>query len=268
MSIIIEKYKNQTGIYVLRDDLLPGGTKSIFLDSIISGGAMSPFDVNELVYASPCYGGFQIALSIFCKNNNKKATIFCAKRKVRHPNTEKCIQNGANVVEVPYGYLSVVEKHAREYVRTKEPGVTLKIAFGANSPESINIIASRAKRVIETFYTTYGTPPDEIWCAVGSGTLISGIIQAVNEMQALRPSNKGSELSPLKIYGVQVGKEFKGNNSSNVTIIVYPKPFEYASKLKVNFPSMPNYDLKAFEMCIKYNANSDENKKILFWNVL
>jgi hypothetical protein len=180
------------------------------------------------------------------------------------------VQNGATVVEVPYGYLSVVEKHAREYVRAREPGVTLKIAFGANSLESINIIASRAKRVIETFYMTYGTPPHEIWCAVGSGTLISGIIQAYNEMQGepLHPCSKGSKGSPLKIYGVQVGKEFKGNNSPNVTIIVYPKPFEYASKLEVNFPSMPNYDLKAFELCLKYNANSDENKKILFWNVL
>lgn len=274
MSIFIEKYENQTGIYVLRDDLLPGGTKSVFLDSIINRRATSDpqlkvnqvpvhDNVNEIVYASPCYGGFQIALSIFCKNNNKKATIFCAKRKVRHPNTEICVQNGANVVEVPYGYLSVVEKHAREYMRAREPVVTLKIAFGANSPENINMIASRAKRVIETFHTTYGTPPDEIWCAVGSGTLISGIIQSVDEMHS-----KGSEVSPLKIYGVQVGKEFKGNNSPNVTIIVYPKPFEYASKLKVNFPSMPNYDLKAFELCLKYNANSDENKKILFWNVL
>lgn len=256
MSIFIEKYENQTGIYVLRDDLLPGGTKSILIDSLVNVCD----NVNEIVYASPCYGGFQIALSIFCKNNNKKATIFCAKRKVRHPNTEICVQNDANVVEVPYGYLSVVEKHAREYVRAREPGVVLKIAFGANSPESINIIASRAKRVIETFYTTYGTPPHEIWCAVGSGTLISGIIQSVDEIQGTA--------SPLKIYGVQVGKEFKCSNSPNVTIIVYPKPFEYASKLKVNFPSMPNYDLKAFEMCIKYNANSDENKKILFWNVL
>ena len=259
MSIFIEKYENQNGIYVLRDDLLPGGTKSILIDSLVH--EVHDYDnVNEIVYASPCYGGFQIALSIFCKNNNKKATIFCAKRKVRHPNTETCVQNGANVVEVPYGYLSVVEKHAREYVREREPGVTLKIAFGANSPESINIIASRAKRVIERFYTTYGTPPDEIWCAVGSGTLISGIIQGCNEMQGTA--------SPLKIYGVQVGKEFKGSNSPNVTIIVYPKPFEYASKLEVNFPSMPNYDLKAFELCLKYNANSDENKKILFWNVL
>jgi len=341
MSIVIEKYENQNGIYVLRDDLLPGGTKSILLDSIIKRGAMPPSDpqlkggemppydlqlkggemssydlqlkggempppsdVNELVYASPCYGGFQIALSIFCKNNNKKATIFCAERKIRHPNTEICIQNGANVIEVPYGYLSVVEKHAREYLREPRfphtpslqtkgiilgaggvlgapinaeggvlaqclaPLVPLKIEFGANSPENINIIASRAKRVIETFSEIYGNPPHEIWCAVGSGTLISGIIQAVNEMQG-----KGSEgtACPLKIYGVQVGKEFKNHKSSNVTILVYPKPFEYASKLKVDFPSMPNYDLKAFEVCLEHNKNKsniNENKKILFWNVL
>jgi hypothetical protein len=306
MSIIIEKYENQTGIYVLRDDLLPGGTKSILIDSLL----VNNHDVNELVYASPCYGGFQIALSIYCKNNNKKATIFCAQRKIRHPNTEICIQNGANVVEVPYGYLSVVEKHAREYLRLREslqtkgiilgaggvlagglvPLVPLKITFGANSPENITIIASRAKRVIESFTEIYGKPPDEIWCAVGSGTLISGIIQAVAEMQGAQcfcqalptwemghnPCSKGSEgtCCPLKIYGVQVGKEFKGSNSPNVTIIVYPKPFEYASKLKVNFPSMKNYDLKAFELCLEHNknksndANIDENKKVLFWNVL
>ena len=303
MSIVIEKYKNQPGIYVLRDDLLPGGTKSILIDSLL----VNNHHVNELVYASPCYGGFQIALSIYCKNNNKKATIFCAKRKIQHPNTEICIQNGANVVEVPYGYLSVVEKHAREYLREPRfhhtpslqtkgiilggggvlvgglaPLVPLKIAFGANSPENITIIASRAKRVIESFTKFYGKPPDEIWCAVGSGTLISGIIQAVAEMQGAQcltpncqaPCSKESEGSPLKIYGVQVGKEFNGSQFSNVTILVYPKPFEYASKLKIDFPSMPNYDLKAFELCLEYNKNKsndtniDENKKILFWNVL
>lgn len=304
MSIVIEKYKNQPGIYVLRDDLLPGGTKSILLDSLL----INHHDVNELVYASPCYGGFQIALSIFCKNNNKKATIFCAKRTMRHPNTEICIQNGANVIEVPYGYLSVVEKHAREYVSRKTmcqttdaegkilgaqclaPLVPLKIAFGANSPENITIIASRAKRVIESFTEIYGKPPDEIWCAVGSGTLISGIIQAVAEMQGAQcltpncqalptwemghmgdaPCSKGSEgaACPLKIYGVQVGKEFNGSQFPNVTILVYPKPFEYASKLKIDFPSMPNYDLKAFELCLEYNKNSHDNKKVLFWNVL
>jgi hypothetical protein len=71
--------------------------------------------IKEYVYASPVYGGFQIAISIFCKNNNIKATIFCAKRTKQHANTLKCIEHGANVVEVPYGYLSVVEKKAIEY---------------------------------------------------------------------------------------------------------------------------------------------------------
>ena len=30
-----------------------------------------------------------------------------------HPNTLKCIEYGAKVIEVPYGYLTVVEKHAK-----------------------------------------------------------------------------------------------------------------------------------------------------------
>jgi len=50
--ITIEKHK---GVNVLRDDLLIGGTKSILMPSIIG-------DDLEYVYASPVYGGFQIAL--------------------------------------------------------------------------------------------------------------------------------------------------------------------------------------------------------------
>ena len=56
--ITIEQYK---GVNVLRDDLLKGGTKSILMPSIIG-------DDLEYVYASPVYGGFQIALSAYCKS--------------------------------------------------------------------------------------------------------------------------------------------------------------------------------------------------------
>jgi hypothetical protein len=55
--IVIEKHKC---VNVLRDDLLPGGTKSILMPSIIG-------DSLEYVYASPVYGGFQIALSAYCQ---------------------------------------------------------------------------------------------------------------------------------------------------------------------------------------------------------
>jgi len=293
------KIEDHYGIGVLRDDLLVGGTKSILLDSIFEA-AINVNDsnnaINEFVYVSPVYGGFQIALSAYCKKHNKKATIFCAKRNKRHPNTELCASYSANIVEVPYGYLTVVEKRAREYINqqhnhnqyqcqqcqlgehpetynTKTQQTTQqtrihKIAFGAKSPENIDLIACRAKSVIESFTAMFKNPPDEIWCAVGSGTLLCGIIQAVNELSSQGQGMVGGQ---TKIYGVQVGAEFKGAEACLaplVTIIKYPKPFEYASKLKIDFPSMSNYDLKAFEMCLRYNGMNPMNKKILFWNVL
>ena len=238
MAIIIEKHR---GINVVRDDLLLGGTKSVLMPTIVSD------NYNEYVYASPVYGGFQIALSAYCQHMNKKATIFCAKRKVKHANTLQCEKYGATIVEIPYGYLSVVEKHARNYCLNK-PDIK-KIIFGANTLDNKLIIAERTRNVIKTL----GKEPDEIWCAIGSGTLISGILMGVS--------------NAVKVVGVQVGGSYTIENGyNNVEVIKYDKPFSAVSKMKTDFPSMPNYDLKAFELCVKNTTNKDKN--ILFWNVL
>lgn len=237
-NIVIEKHY---GIYVLRDDLLEGGTKSILMNKIDEP------NINEFVYASPVYGGFQIALSVYCKSVGKKATIFCAKRIEKHNNTQKCIDYGANIIEVPFGYLSVVEKKAREYCKNKKQ--IKKINFGANSDENKKIISERVKNVINKLDFKL----DEIWCVIGSGTLISSILMTVDES--------------IKVYGVEVGAKFIPENEySNLTIITYPKKFDKESNIIIDFPSTPNYDKKAFEYCLKYNINT--NKNILFWNVL
>ncbi len=97
--IIIEEHNC---INILRDDLLIGGTKSILMPSIVND------DFDEFVYASPVYGGFQIALSAYCKSVNKKAIIFCAKRKIKHNNTLKCEAFGATIIEVHYAYINVL----------------------------------------------------------------------------------------------------------------------------------------------------------------
>jgi hypothetical protein len=220
-----------------------GGTKSILLASLDEP------NITEYVYASPVYGGFQIALSMYCKSVNKTATIFCAKRKKKHSNTLKCIEHGANVIEVDYGYLTVIEKKAREYSHGK-PNIK-KIVFGSKTEDNINLLAIRTKNVIRVL----GREPDEIWVAVGSGTLISGILRAVS--------------NNVKVVGIQVGAEFTAEKEyNNLTIIKYPKPFDKESKLKTEFPSMPNYDLKAFELCIANNKVIHNNKMVLFWNVL
>jgi hypothetical protein len=235
--IIIE---NHYGINILRDDLLKGGTKSILLPYIDNP------NIKEFVYASPVYGGFQIALSAYCESVNKIATIFCAKRNIKHSNTLKCLEYGANIIEVPYGYLSVIEKKTREYCKDKP--FTHKINFGANDNINKEILSVRVKHVLDKLDKL----PNEIWCAIGSGTLVSCIINAIPK--------------EIKVFGVQVGKDFK-EKYDNLTIIKYHKSFDKESKIKIDFPSTPNYDLKAFEICLDYYKNN-KDKNILFWNVL
>jgi hypothetical protein len=229
--------KNHYGVHIVRDDLLEGGTKSILMKHIDKP------DIKEFVYASPSYGGFQIAISAYCKKVGKKATIFCAKRNIKHPNTVKCLEYGANIIEVEYGYMSVIEKKAREYCLNKE-GVH-KIIFGAKTEENKKILGQRIKYVLDY------VKPDEIWCAIGSGLLVSAIMDNIS--------------LNMRVYGVQVGADPDLAFHDSLTILKYPKSFDKESKLKIEFPSMPNYDLKAFELCLKHNKGTG---KVLFWNVL
>jgi hypothetical protein len=228
--------KTHNGIFVVRDDLLEGGTKSILMKH------MDKPDIKEFVYASPVFGGFQICISAYCKKVGKKATIFCAKHNIKHPNTLKCLEYGANVIEVEYGYMSVIEKKCREYCLNKE-GIH-KIIFGAKTEENKKILGQRIKYVLD--YVN----PDEIWCAIGSGLLVSSILNVIQPH--------------MRVYGVQVGADPDLEFHDNLTILKYPKSFDKVSKLKIEFSSMPNYDLKAFELCLKHKGTG----KILFWNVL
>jgi hypothetical protein len=239
------KVENHHGIHVLRDDLLEGGTKSILM----------PYydrpEINEFVYASPVYGCFQIALSVYAKSVNKKATIFCAKRKKLHPNTILCKEYGAKIIEIPFGYLSNIEKKARDYCLNKKK--IEKITFGGLNQRNIALIGKRMINILKHIKRL----PNQIWCAVGSGTLLSGILSSV-------PNS-------VKVYGVIVGAEIDMNilnKYHNLTLLKYPKPFEKESKIKINFPSSPNYDRKAFELCLIENENSSIDEYILFWNVM
>jgi hypothetical protein len=238
MSIVIETHQN---IQVLRDDLLPGGTKSILLKEILDPS------YTEYVYASPVYGAAQIALSSYCKSIGKQATIFCAKRTKLHPNTQRCLDLGAKVVEIPYGYLYSVQHHAKNYC--EENGAML-LPFGLDTEKSKTLLANRTKDIISQL----GYEPDEVWCALGSGVLMEGII-------------KGTTTS--KIKAVQVGKEYNigikqfQEGFDRLEIYKHKLAFDKISKFKANFPSTPNYDLKAWEMCVQNRGNG----KILFWNV-
>lgn len=234
MNITIERYN---GVYVLRDDLLPGGTKSCFIGELLNPA----FDCH--VYASPVYGAFQIALAEYCRANNRQAVVFCAKRGKPHENTLMAKAAGARVFQVPYGYLSNVQSKAREFCKQNNGQF---LTFGAREEIAIERIAERAGAV----FAALGGVPDEIFCAVGSVTLLAGIERAVVG-------------TGCRVMGVCVGAELKVPVAQNTSLIRYPLPFEKPARINAPFKTSRNYDLKAWEFCLKMKKGA----AVLFWNV-
>ena len=216
-------------VFVVRDDLFPGGTKARFLPILFEGA-------DEVVYASPAEGGAQTALATVASQLGKRATIFVAKREQPHPRTLMATRLGAQIMQVSPGYLNVVQARAIKY--SHQTGAVLA-PFGFDIPGAAQAIAQAALSI--------GIQPDEVWCAGGSGVLARGLAQAWPNASC---------------HVVQVGRALSPNDVAGATVHEYPKPFKWAMKLPP-FPSDPHYDAKAWELCLAHKGSSG----VLFWNV-
>lgn len=214
--------------YVVRDDLLPGGTKQRYIEPLLN---TLPYD--EFVYASPAYGWAQLALAISAKSVGKKATIFTAQRKNPHPMTVKTAEAGANVIMIPHGYLSNIQHKAKLY--TKNMGAYY-VPFGTDSQHAIDTLAQEALRIDFT--------PHEVWCVSGSGTLTRGL-------QKAWPN--------AKHYAVVIGAN---PDTGNAIRLVAPEKYEQDSKLYPPYPSSANYDAKLWQFVTKMATPN-----ALIWNV-
>ena len=224
MPILI---KEHDGIIVFRDDITRGGTKARVIPHL--------FDHHkEYVYASPVQGYAQVALANAAKHHGKRAVIFCAGRRVKHPRTLEAAEAGARIVEVsPAGYLSVVQKRARDYCNMF--GARL-LPFGLDTPEIRNLIASFAR--------TLPIDPFEVWTVAGSGVL-------TRSLQLAWPK--------AKFNAVQIGAE---PNIGTAKLYKAGESFEDNAKYPPPFPSCSNYDAKAWQFIRKHASPG-----ALFWNV-
>lgn len=222
--------REHDSVWVVRDDLFPGGTKARFLPMLLEG-------VEEAVYASPAEGGAQTALATVAKALGKRATIFVAARAKLHPRTLEAARLGAKVVPVRPGYLSVVQARAKGYARAS--GARL-VPFGVDLPEAITLLAEAA--------ISAGLDPDEVWCAAGSGVLARSLAQAWPRARR---------------HVVQVGRELQANDVANATIHIYPRQFSDVAESLPPFPSDPHYDAKAWEMMTARKGSG----RVVFWNV-
>ncbi len=234
-------------VFVVRDDLLPGGTKSVLVDALMGG--REDDGVEEYVYASPCEGGFQVALAHGAVRHGKRATIVCARRQERHPNTQAVASLGAGLVEVFPGYLSTVQARAREYVAGL-PRARL-LTFGGHEDGAVETIAARMRAVLSLL----PRPPSVVWCAVGSGSLLEGIVAGTD--------------ARTRVVGVQVGKPYPRADTlpGRVQLRTYPAKFPARSRCAAPFPCMAHYDRKAYECMVREESTASE-PLVLFWNVM
>jgi hypothetical protein len=224
---ILEKHQ---GVLVVRDDLYPGGTKARFAEAFFDGA-------DEIVYASPCEGGAQFALSVVGARLGKRVTIFCAKRGRPHARSLQAKRLGAQVIQVSPGYLTVVQARARSYCA--DTGARL-LPFGLDvawAAQRIADVAAKVDLMCEGL--------TEIWCAAGSGVLTRGLHLGFPHC-SIRPVQIGRALSPAQLAGASP--------------VVAPWRFEQVCPVTPPFASDLHYDAKAWAIMPKREG-------LLFWNV-
>lgn len=219
---------------VVRDDLLYGGTKSRF---VLDAARAHP-EVREWVFAGPAWGGASIAITSTCFTLGLRATMFYSKRGDLVPRQQIVGALGGRLVECEPGYLTTVRARARAYCEAN-PEARL-IEWGV--PESEEAIV-RIARQIDT------TGISEVWCAMGSGTLLRG----------LRRAFAGRRLA---FHAVSVGGPISEEQRTSATIHEYPREFAWRTKAFVPFSSCRHYDAKAWEI-----AQERSRGRVLFWNV-
>lgn len=228
-SLQIERHD---GVFVVRDDLFPYGSKARFFDEYVAN-----LKHKEMVYgSSPRWGYAQISLAYLAKRHGKKLTLFLAKSDTPHEYTQRAANLGAVIVEVSMGFLKVCESKARKYALEHN---ALVLPMGLNCPEAIEAIRKQA--------SSLPIDPDEVWSVISSGTLSRGLQKAFPNAD---------------VYGVQVGKSVDAKSAGRAKIIECPLAFGKPVKIKPPFPSVPEYDAKAWQYIPK------DGKRIrLFWNV-
>lgn len=228
------------GISVVRDDLLEGGSKLRFLPFLCQGAS-------EVVFGGPFCGGAPLALSVMGRESGQRVTIFYAKRNVLSPRQQRVLANGANIEQVPYGYMSNVQAKARAYA---ERWGALFLPLGFDVPaarEPFLEALSRVRRRIGS--------PDEVWCATGSGMLARCLGEAFPE-------------SHVKAVAVGLAsRHSKQVFTPNVELIEHKLAFAQRTRESSPFPSCGHYDRKAWELC-RMTKHGDRRKSVLFWNVM
>lgn len=214
---------------VVRDDRVPGGTKERACRIWLEG-----LDAVSIAYASPAQGFAQVALARVARDLGMSFHVFTARRNEYHPRTLAAVSYGAVLHPVDPGYLTNVEAKAKSWTDAND---TLLLPFGLDDPGFVKAMGKVIRKSMD--------PPKEVWCAAGSGTLARALQWAWPD---------------TKVCAVAVGREPVVH--FDTVLYKYDLPFEKPARTVPPFPSVQEYDAKAWELMVEHGSDG-----AVFWNV-
>jgi hypothetical protein len=228
---VVESYED---VYVVRDDLLSGGTKRRVAHLL--------FDrCDEVVWQSPAEGMAQVALAYGARETGKSVAVFTAARKNPHPYTLEAIEIGAKVHWVRPGRMTVVTKRARDYAAAS-PGRRL-VPLGLDVPTILWALSTIAAEVVDSL----SPRPSELWSVAGKGVLSRALQMAAPD---------------LPVHAVRVGRGLRPGEAGRATLYEAPEEFGDPAEILPPFPSSAHYDAKAWRFVREW-----AKPRALFWNV-
>lgn len=244
------------GWSVVRDDLLPGGTKTRYLPALIHAIADDP-ESQEVVFAGPAQGALPLALAMRYGPLHR-CTLWYPQRKLLAPRQFETLLYGAHHLYSPYPDVrpTIVKKRAKDY---SDANGALCIRWSLSYPEVVWTIGT----IMQTIDMAYG-PFAEVWVAGGGGTLARGILSGVNKVW-------GKQSTETSVHVVPIGRNMLPREVEGCVLHETPDyAMDRACRIVPPFPCDPYYDAKAWEAGVKVshqqNANHVPFKRRLFWN--
>jgi hypothetical protein len=240
-------------LFVVRDDLLPGGTKEracrSFLESLDAQGN------SAFVYASPFCGFAQVALARAASSLGREAVLFAArdpfqKGSCAHEYTRLAESFGATV----FICQDLKEATVRAIAYAKASSDCL-VPLGFDHPSFRAELIRALKDVWGRVLAESERPPQALWLPVGSGTLAKCMRQVVSREIELKLVN----VNVLSEEDSRIMEVMKLPNSSYVRA---QEKFEERCENLPPVPSNLHYDAKLWRLLVREGKSGD-----VWWNV-
>jgi hypothetical protein len=238
-SINIERVKinKNINVKIVRDDMIPGGTKQRAIDVFFKG------DGEEYIYAGPPTGYAQVALAQAGKKHNEKVTVFLSKRNYDTQATKKARSIGAKIIYTKNGMsLKDLQDHSVEYKNKKKNRVLLP--FGLDSDEFV-------QRLLICIKEAWGRKrkPERMWIVAGSATLLK-VFHLIFPKCHFLIVQVGKKIWPDQLEGIKN------------TLYISPEKFNDDAEIQPPYPTVKSYDAKLWRFVLEDGQDGD-----FVWNV-